>query len=170
MTYYTGLLLCPPLFYCTCIDFIFQFGWTIIGWLSSSLSSYYNPLLQHLPQQSMYCYKKRWCNIKLKSLCTSCTSLKTDQESKVENNAMIWEDFWMKERSEGPSSVALPRLPLKGLLMIVFMLWFEYCVSNGKKGKWFVLYTQDIWREKWRTSLLMGLRSMPNCQSAASTW
>lgn len=32
-----------------------------------------------------------------------------------------------------------------------------------------VLYTQDIWREKWRTSVLMGLRSIPNCQSATCT-
>lgn len=53
------------------------------------------------------------------------------------------------------------------------MLWFEYCVSNGKRKKWFVLYTQDNWREKWRTSGLMGLRSIPvrkKTQSATCTW
>lgn len=40
------------------------------------------------------------------------------------------------------------------------MLWFEYCVSNGKRVICSV-YSGYLEREKWRTSVLMGLRSIP---------
>lgn len=40
-----------------------------------------------------------------------------------------------------------------------FLIWV-LCFSNGEKRKWFV-YSGYLEREKWRTSVLMGLRSIP---------
>lgn len=54
-----------------------------------------------------------------------------------------------------------------------FLIWV-LCFSNGEKRKWFV-YSGYLEREKWRTSVLMGLRSIPvrkkkTHKSASCTW
>lgn len=43
--------------------------------------------------------------------------------------------------------------------VVFFILWFWVLCFKWIKKK--ALYTQDIWREKWKTSVLMGLRSIP---------
>lgn len=43
---------------------------------------------------------------------------------------------------------------------LVFLSYFDFeCFKKDEKKK--PLCTQDIWRERWKTSVLLGLRSMP---------
>ena len=62
-----------------------------------------------------------------------------------------------------------PYLPSSKRTFNHFILFFSSCFDLSTvfqmRGKKYVLCTQDIWREKWRTSMLMGLRSISNCHA-----
>lgn len=65
--------------------------------------------------------------------------------------------LWWKapQESEGRRAPSSGPSHLQGLEF--FKIWFWGLCFKWKKA----LYTQEIWREKWKTSVLMGLRSIP---------
>lgn len=87
----------------------------------------------------MYCLKKDDVTYKLRALCMPCTSLITDQESlsgkycHAISGLVRWKPLNESEERRLFSS-GLTRLPLKGLLMIVFhaLIWV-LCFKWKKK-------------------------------------